>query len=239
MRSGSPSAADYKSTGDRTPKNAVRRQKQEKRVTNRFKTRPETLVALALLGAAIASVMGCTSKVTAIGTSPPPEVEVAAVQQRNIPIEREWIGTLDGLVNAAIKAEVTGYLLSQSYTEGSFVRKGQLLFEIDPRPFNAALAQAQGQLAQAKGQLAQAHAQLIQAQAQLAQSVANQQRIQLDVKNTRRSPNDTQSLNKISTTPCRTITARRRRWKQGGRVSKRPERRLRRAMRRWNPLRLR
>jgi RND family efflux transporter MFP subunit len=159
----------------------VRRQKQEKRVTNRFKTRPETLVALALLGAAIAGVMGCTSKVTATGTSPPPDVEVATVQQKNIPIEREWIGTLDGLVNAAIKAEVTGYLLSQSYTEGSFVRKGQLLFEIDPRPFDAALAQAQGQLAQAKGQLAQAHAQLIQAQAQLAQSVANQQRIQLDV----------------------------------------------------------
>jgi RND family efflux transporter MFP subunit len=72
-------------------------------------------------------------------------------------------------------------LLSQNYTEGSFVRKGQPLFEIDPRPFDAALAQAQGQLAQARGQLAQAKAQLVQTQAQLAQSVASQQRVQLDV----------------------------------------------------------
>jgi len=139
------------------------------------------LVTVALLGAVLGSTVGCTSKVTAAGSAPPPDVEVASVQQKNIPIEREWIGTLDGLVNAAIKAEVTGYLLSQSYTEGSFVRKGQPLFEIDPRPFDAALAQAQGQLAQARGQLAQANAQLVQAQAQLVQLVANQQRVQLDV----------------------------------------------------------
>jgi membrane fusion protein (multidrug efflux system) len=96
-------------------------------------------------------------------------------------VYHEWIGTLDGKVNAAIKAEVTGYLRTQNYSEGSFVHKGQLLFEIDPRPFQAALDQAQGQLAQAKGQLAQAKAQLIQAQAQLAQSVANQGRSQMDV----------------------------------------------------------
>ena len=101
-------------------------------------------------------------------------VKVATVEQRDVPMYREWIGTLDGLVNAAIKAQVTGYLLSQDYTEGSFVRKGQLLFEIDPRPFQAALDQSQGQLAMARGQLAQA-------KAQLAQSVANQQRAQMDV----------------------------------------------------------
>jgi membrane fusion protein (multidrug efflux system) len=106
---------------------------------------------------------------------------VVPVERRDVPIYHDWIGTLDGLVNAAIKAQVSGYLLSQNYTEGSFVRKGQLLFQIDPRPFDAALAQAQGQLAQAKGQLAQAKAQLTQTQAQLAQSVANQQRAQLDV----------------------------------------------------------
>ena len=110
-----------------------------------------------------------------------PDVEVATVEQRDVAINREWIGTLDGMVNAAIKAEVSGYLLSQNYTEGSFVRKGQLLFEIDPRPFQAALDQAKGQLAQAKGQLAQAKAQLTQSQAQLAQSVANQEKTQLDV----------------------------------------------------------
>src|SRR6202040_3047637 len=103
------------------------------------------------------------------------------VEQRDVPIYHEWIGTLDGMVNAAIRAEVAGYLLSQNYAEGSFVRKGQLLFEIDPRPFQAALDQAEGQLAVARGQLAQAKAQLTQAKAQLAQSVANQKRSQLDV----------------------------------------------------------
>jgi RND family efflux transporter MFP subunit len=150
-------------------------------VSNQLKNRMNRFVTVALLGAVLGSAVGCTSKVTAAGEAPPPDVEVATVQQKDIPIVREWIGTLDGLVNAAIKAEVTGYLLSQNYTEGSFVHKGQLLFEIDPRPFEAALAQAQGQLAQARGQVAQAKAQLVQAQAQLVQTVANQQRIQLDV----------------------------------------------------------
>jgi membrane fusion protein (multidrug efflux system) len=106
---------------------------------------------------------------------------VAPVEQRDIPVYREWIGTLDGLVNAAIRAQVTGYLRSQNYSEGSFVRKGQLLFEIDPRPFQDAVDQAQGQLAQANGQLAQAKAQLVQAQAQLASAEASQHRTQLDV----------------------------------------------------------
>ena len=137
--------------------------------------------AAAVLAAAAFVTAGCTTTTSAAGSPPLPRVEVAPVKQADVPIYHEWIGTLDGLVNAAIKAEVTGYLLSQDYKEGSFVRKGQLLFQIDPRPFDAALAQAQGQLAQAKGQLAQAKAQLTQSQAQLAQSVANQERTQLDV----------------------------------------------------------
>src|SRR5580658_8994307 len=66
--------------------------------------------------------------------APAPDVEVASVEQRDIPVYCEWIGTLDGLVNAAIRSQVTGYLLTQNYSEGSFVKKGQLLFEIDPRP---------------------------------------------------------------------------------------------------------
>jgi len=109
-----------------------------------------------------------------------PEVEVAAVVKRDLPIEREWVGTLDGLVNAAIKAEVTGYLLRQDYIEGSFVRKGQLLFEIDPRPFQAAADQAGGQLAQARAQLSQAQAGLVQAQSQLDSAEANQVKAQMD-----------------------------------------------------------
>jgi membrane fusion protein (multidrug efflux system) len=114
-------------------------------------------------------------------TSPePPEVQVAAVEQRDLPIEHEWIGTLDGLVNAEIRAEVTGYLLRQAYQEGSFVRKGQLLFEIDPRPFQAALVQASGQHEQAKAQLAQAQAGYGTAESQLANVEAAQLRTQLD-----------------------------------------------------------
>ena len=103
------------------------------------------------------------------------------VEQKDVPIYSEWIGTLDGMVNEEIKAQVTGYLLKQDYSEGSFVRKGQLLFEIDARPLQAALDQANGDLAKAEGQLAQADAQLLQANAQLAQAEANQGKTQLDV----------------------------------------------------------
>jgi membrane fusion protein (multidrug efflux system) len=126
---------------------------------------------------------------------PPTEVEVVQVEQRDVPIYSEWIGTTEGMVNAEIRAEVSGYLLKQNYTEGSFVRKGQLLFEIDARPFQAALEQAKGKLAQAEGQLGQANSQFTQAeaqvgqarsqvsqtQAQLEQAEANQLKTQLDV----------------------------------------------------------
>jgi len=149
-------------------------------VTSVFNKKIEIWAAVVLIPAGLVAA-GCTRTTSAAGSPRPPEVQVVRVEQRDVPIYREWIGTLDGMVNAAIRAEVTGYLLSQKYAEGSFVRKGQLLFEIDPRPFQAALDQAQGQLAVARGQLAQARAQLAQAQAQLAQSVANQKRSQLDV----------------------------------------------------------
>ncbi len=101
-------------------------------------------------------------------------VEVASVQQQDVPVYGEWVGTLTGQVNADVKAQVTGYLVTRAYKEGSFVRKGQVLFEIDHRPFQAALDQANGQLAQAQ-------AQLIQDQAQLATAQANQLKSQLDV----------------------------------------------------------
>jgi membrane fusion protein, multidrug efflux system len=112
---------------------------------------------------------------------PPANVEVAEVKLETVPIYSEWIGSLDGMVNAEIRAQVTGYLLRQNYKEGSPVRKGQLLFEIDPRPFQATLDQANGDLAKAQAQLAQANSQLLQAEAQLAQAEANQVRAQLDV----------------------------------------------------------
>ena len=91
---------------------------------------------------------------------PAPEVEVTRVIQKDVPIVHEWVGTVDGLVNATIRAQVTGYLIRQDYTEGDFVKKGQLLFEIDPRPFQAALDQAQGELARQQAQYANAKANL-------------------------------------------------------------------------------
>ena len=123
------------------------------------------------------------------------EVEVVRVKQDNVPIYRDWVATTDGMVNAEIKAQVSGYLLKQDYKEGSLVKKGQLLFEIDPRPFQASLDQAHGALAQFQGQfeqalsqvtqaeaqLAQANSQIQQAQAQLSAAQANQVKAQLDV----------------------------------------------------------
>jgi len=138
------------------------------------------IVAALLLIAGLATVMSHARATATASALPPPEVQVAAVEQRDLPIEHEWIGTLDGLVNADIRAEVTGYLLRQGYQEGSFVRKGQLLFEIDPRPFEAALEQASGQYEQAKAQLAQAQAGLITAEWQLSNVEAAQLRTQLD-----------------------------------------------------------
>ena len=76
-----------------------------------------------------------------------PEVEVIQVEQKDIPIWKKWVGTLYGLVDAQIKPRVTGYLLRQTYKEGSLVKKRKLLFEIDPRTFQAALDQTKGQRA--------------------------------------------------------------------------------------------
>jgi len=108
----------------------------------------------------IGLVIGATRPKHASGPQPgaSPDVEVVQVQQKDVPIYGEWIGTLDGFTNADVKAQVTGYLMRQGYQEGAFVKKGQLLFEIDPRPFQAALDQAQGQLAQATAALANAEA---------------------------------------------------------------------------------
>jgi RND family efflux transporter MFP subunit len=105
-----------------------------------------------LLTAALLLMYGCKVKQKA-GPQPPPLVEVTPVTQADIPIYHEWVGVLDGLVNARIRAQVAGYLLSQNYTEGEPIKKGDLLFEIDPRPFQAALDQSKAQLAQAEARL--------------------------------------------------------------------------------------
>jgi RND family efflux transporter MFP subunit len=135
----------------------------------------------AVLAVILLIVMTGSGAKASVQAPPPPIVEVATVEQGDVPVYGEWIGTLTGQVNADVKAQVTGYLLTRKYKEGSYVRKGELLFEIDPRPFQAALDQAKAQLAQAKAQLAQAKAQLTQDQAQLATAQANQMKSQLDV----------------------------------------------------------
>jgi membrane fusion protein (multidrug efflux system) len=115
-----------------------------------------------LLGFLLATVLsaaassGCGSKAASAPAPPAPTVEVAPVLQKDVPLEGEWVGTLEGYVNAQISPQVNGYLIRQDYHEGAFVKKGQVLFEIDPRPFQAVLDQAKGQLAQAEAQMANA-----------------------------------------------------------------------------------
>lgn len=109
------------------------------------------LAAVALI---IGTVVGCERSQSQ--AAPAQEVQVVGVVQRDVPVADEWVGTLDGFVNAQVRAQVTGYLVKQDYKEGSAVRQGDLLFEIDPRPFAAALAQAEGALGQAQAQLGKA-----------------------------------------------------------------------------------
>jgi RND family efflux transporter MFP subunit len=113
---------------------------------------------LCLITPTVVTLAGCTRSTQAAPQPQSIEVTVADVEQRDVPIYAEWIGTLEGLVNADVKAQVTGYLLTREYKEGSYVKKGQLLFQIDPQPFQAALDQAKGQLAQSRAQIVNAEA---------------------------------------------------------------------------------
>jgi membrane fusion protein (multidrug efflux system) len=88
--------------------------------------------------------------------APPPEVEVTTVTTEDVPVYQEWIGSLEGYVNAQIRAQVSGYLMTQNYKEGNFVKKGDVLFQIDPRLFEVALQQGQAQLARAEAELGKA-----------------------------------------------------------------------------------
>jgi len=116
------------------------------------------LQKLIVLGAPLLAVLsaGCERRIVSAAPPQPPTVEVTSVVQKDVPIEGEWVGTLEGYVNAQISPQVSGYLIRQDYQEGAFVRKGQLLFEVDPCPFQAVLDQAKGQLAQAEAQMTNA-----------------------------------------------------------------------------------
>ena len=106
-------------------------------------------------GCVLAAGTGCKNK-EAPPVMPPPVVAVAPVIQKDVPIYEDWVGTLDGFVNAQIRPQVEGYLLKQDYREGTFVKEGETLFEIDPRTFQAAYDQAKGNLAQYEATLANA-----------------------------------------------------------------------------------
>jgi RND family efflux transporter MFP subunit len=131
-----------------------RRAVMTRRVANQI---AETLGVGRLLSAIFAFLIsgGC-QKHTAVSPTPP-DVDVTSVIQKDVPIYGEWVGTLDGYVNAQIQPHVTGYLIKQDYQEGSSVKRGQVLFEIDPRPFQALVDQAKGQVAQAKAQRGKSH----------------------------------------------------------------------------------
>src|SRR5215469_4852582 len=90
---------------------------------------------------------GCNEKKEASATLPPPPVIVAAVEPRNVPIFDEWIGRLDGSANVDVRARVQGYVQEIAFNEGTVVNEGDLLLRIDPRQYEAALAQAQAELA--------------------------------------------------------------------------------------------
>src|SRR5215471_7463325 len=119
-------------------------------------------VAPLLVFSLILALIGCQKSQQP--TTSPPDVEVVEVLQKDVPIWKEWISTLDGLWNAQIRPQVTGYLLRQTYKDGAFVKKDQLLFEIDPRTFQAAVDQYKGQLANAEGLLASAQANQVKTQ---------------------------------------------------------------------------
>ena len=110
------------------------------------------VLSFTLLAVFSSAMLGC-GRTQAAAPPLPPEVRVAPVIQQDVPVYSEWVATLDGYVNAQVRPQVSGYIIKQNYKEGSLVRKGDILFEIDPRPFQAALDRAKGDLAQAQAQL--------------------------------------------------------------------------------------
>jgi len=125
------------------------RRKRTRKERDAMKSRIKLETQFVMATTALLCLGGCRGKVDAPPPAPP-TVEVATVTQADVPLYHEWIGVLDGLVNAHIRAQVTGYLKSQTYREDEPIKEGDLLFEIDSRPFQAALDQAKGQLAQAE-----------------------------------------------------------------------------------------
>ena len=135
------------------------------------------LSSVAGLGIVLAVVVGCHGKEAPPPTPPPPAVVVTPVVQRDVPVFQEWIGTTQGNVNAEIRPQADGYLLRRVYTEGSFVNRGDLMFEIDARQVAAQLQQAQGDLAQAQAQWTKAQQDVNRFRPLAAQKAISQQEL--------------------------------------------------------------
>jgi RND family efflux transporter MFP subunit len=137
--------------------------------------RPMAGAALLLGCAALLSGCGKSEQKPAAAAAPPPPpiVEVVEVRQQDVPIHQEWVGTLDGMVNAQILAQVTGYLVKQNYQEGQPVRRGQLLYEIDPRTFQSNLDQARANLARQEALLKTARLDMDRVQRLLPQNAVS------------------------------------------------------------------
>jgi membrane fusion protein (multidrug efflux system) len=125
-------------------------------------------VGLLALGLPVLIFAGGCKEAEQAAAPTPPMVEVVKVIQQDVPVYSEWVGVLDGSINAVIRPQVTGYLIKQNYVEGEIVKKGQVLFEIDARTFQAEVRQAQAALEQAKGDLAAQEAAAATARADLA-----------------------------------------------------------------------
>ena len=125
-------------------------------MTNKFQpfNNMKITTLLGIIGVCALIVTGCEKQ--APPPPPPPTVLVTEAKQQNVPVYEETIATLDGSTNTNIRAQVSGYLISQNYVEGSYVKKGQLLFQIDPRNYQAALDRAMAELASAKAKQLQA-----------------------------------------------------------------------------------
>src|SRR5205823_10853789 len=130
------------------------------------------LLRASLIGVGAITAAGCGDASRAAAPPPPPVVKVEPVIERDVPISVEYVGTLVGYINAQIRARVAGHMVSQNYTEGSFVKAGDLLFQVDPRPCQTAVDQADAKLHLAESQLSQAKAQVTASQAQIEQAIA-------------------------------------------------------------------
>src|SRR3989454_3536532 len=130
------------------------------------------LLVVSLIGLVVITATGCGDASRATATPPPAVVKVEPVVEKDVPISSEYVGTLVGSINAQIRARVSGHLVSQNYKEGALVKSGDLLFQVDPRPFQTAADQAEARLHREESQLSQAKAQVTASQAQVEQALA-------------------------------------------------------------------